>query len=200
MQSYSQLQESNTRWRPKCFHEQIRKASEHPVSKSEQNSDVVPAVATAFDREYDSLPRNVKRFRTEFAQMVSEWCMPHVVISKNPIFQNLSSKNIRRAIVLVAAACLSSCCKCPPPPPPPPPCPQVTEVPPPPPDTAKKKSAKPASLAQIQTELNKHGAKLKADGKPGPKTTLALQKFQKQNHLKVTGKADKATRAKRGVG
>jgi peptidoglycan hydrolase-like protein with peptidoglycan-binding domain len=46
---------------------------------------------------------------------------------------------------------------------------------------------------EIQTALNKDGAKLAVDGIYGPKTRAALAEFQKQNGLKVTGHVDPAT-------
>jgi peptidoglycan hydrolase-like protein with peptidoglycan-binding domain len=53
---------------------------------------------------------------------------------------------------------------------------------------------------KIQEALNAHGGKLKADGKFGKGTKNALKKFQKENGLKVTGKADKETMEKLGMG
>ena len=132
--------------------------------------------------------------------------MFHKLTSMKHPARTFSDKIFSRAVFLSAGlsvcATLAACCKCPPPPPPPAPCPQVSEAPKPAPEpkeSSKKKNAKPATLARVQSELNKRGAKIKADGKAGPKTTLALQKFQKHNGLKVTGKADKPTLTKLGL-
>ena len=66
----------------------------------------------------------------------------------------------------------------------------------------KKKAAKakadPAVVA-LQEALNKHGAKLKADGVMGGKTKAALKKYQKANGLKASGMVDDATKAKLGL-
>jgi peptidoglycan hydrolase-like protein with peptidoglycan-binding domain len=51
----------------------------------------------------------------------------------------------------------------------------------------------------VQTALNNAGFTLQEDGFMGKKTKEALKKFQKENGLKVTGKADKATLAKLGI-
>lgn len=53
-----------------------------------------------------------------------------------------------------------------------------------------------AEVKALQTALNKHGAKLMVDGRMGRHTHAALMAFQKKNGLKITGKLDKATRAK----
>jgi len=55
-------------------------------------------------------------------------------------------------------------------------------------------------VKKLQDALNAHGAKLKADGKFSKGTKNALKKFQKENSLKVTGKADKETNEKLGMG
>ena len=66
--------------------------------------------------------------------------------------------------------------------------------------TAKKsmarKHAPSKSVMALQDSLNKHGASLKVDGHMGPATRAALKKFQAENGLKATGRADKATMAK----
>lgn len=64
---------------------------------------------------------------------------------------------------------------------------------------AHKKVAANAKVKAVQEALDKAGMKLKADGIMGPKTRAALKKYQKENGLKVTGKADKATMEKLGV-
>lgn len=51
-------------------------------------------------------------------------------------------------------------------------------------------------VKKIQEALNANGATLKVDGKFGKGTRNALKKFQKDNGLKVTGKADKETMEK----
>lgn len=48
-------------------------------------------------------------------------------------------------------------------------------------------------VEEIQAALNNKGAGLAVDGIWGPKTQAAVEHFQKQNHLKVTGRADQAT-------
>ena len=62
------------------------------------------------------------------------------------------------------------------------------------------KKAKPSkSVVALQEALNKNGAKLAVDGLMGKMTRAALRTYQKANGLKVTGVADKATKAKLGV-
>lgn len=66
------------------------------------------------------------------------------------------------------------------------------------------KPAKPKGMVNdkvkaVQAALNKQGAALKEDGVFGKTTRAALQKFQKTNGLKVTGKMDQATLDKLGV-
>lgn len=58
---------------------------------------------------------------------------------------------------------------------------------------AKTHSMSRRQVEEIQTALNKGGAKLAVDGVYGPKTRAAVEDFQKQNHLKVTGRADQET-------
>ncbi len=68
---------------------------------------------------------------------------------------------------------------------------------------SKVKSSKAASserIKQVQEALNKSaGADLKVDGVMGKQTRATLKKYQKENALKVTGKADEETLAKLGV-
>ena len=65
---------------------------------------------------------------------------------------------------------------------------------------AKKKAVKPnAKVKAAQIALTKAGFKCTADGIMGKKTKAAVKSFQKANKIKVTGKLDKATRAKLGV-
>lgn len=52
-----------------------------------------------------------------------------------------------------------------------------------------------SEVKEIQTDLNKSGAKLAIDGKFGKKTKEALEDFQKSHKLKANGKIDKATLA-----
>lgn len=59
---------------------------------------------------------------------------------------------------------------------------------------AKKTVKKSAEVAKLQGALAKAGYKLKADGLMGKHTRAALKAFQKKNGLKVTGKADAATK------
>ncbi|HQH29006.1 MAG TPA: peptidoglycan-binding domain-containing protein [Oligoflexia bacterium] len=54
-------------------------------------------------------------------------------------------------------------------------------------------------MAQLQQALNKNGAALKVDGIFGPQTRSALRRFQHNNNLRITGKADAPTRAKLGL-
>jgi len=56
-----------------------------------------------------------------------------------------------------------------------------------------------ADVKAIQSALNKHGYHLKIDGKMGPQTEAALMKYQKNNGLAATGKADQATKSKLGI-
>jgi len=56
-----------------------------------------------------------------------------------------------------------------------------------------------ADIKAVQSALNKQGYHLKVDGKMGPQTETALMKFQKNNGLSATGKADQATKLKLGV-
>ena len=51
-----------------------------------------------------------------------------------------------------------------------------------------------AFVEKIQTALNSSGASLTVDGRWGPKTSAAVKAYQQQHNLKVTGRADKATR------
>jgi peptidoglycan hydrolase-like protein with peptidoglycan-binding domain len=51
----------------------------------------------------------------------------------------------------------------------------------------------------LQTALNSNGAKLKADGVAGKKTTAAVAAFQKAKGMKATGKVDDKTAAALGV-
>jgi peptidoglycan hydrolase-like protein with peptidoglycan-binding domain len=64
---------------------------------------------------------------------------------------------------------------------------------------AKKAAKSDPAVKALQEALNKHGAKLKADGMMGGKTKAALKKYQKANGLKATGTVDDATKAKLGL-
>ena len=55
------------------------------------------------------------------------------------------------------------------------------------------------SVKQLQTALNKHGAKLKADGNFGPATLAAVKKFQEKSKLTVDGVVGPKTWAALGV-
>ena len=61
------------------------------------------------------------------------------------------------------------------------------------------KKAQQMSITSLQEALNRHGAKLKVDGKLGRKTRAALKKFQVANGIKGTGRVDKTTRVKLGI-
>jgi peptidoglycan hydrolase-like protein with peptidoglycan-binding domain len=56
-----------------------------------------------------------------------------------------------------------------------------------------------AEVKILQEALDKAGYKLVADGRMGPKTRTALEKYQKANGLKVTGTVDQATKTKLGL-
>jgi peptidoglycan hydrolase-like protein with peptidoglycan-binding domain len=64
---------------------------------------------------------------------------------------------------------------------------------------AKPKGAGSDQVKAVQAALNKQGAALKEDGVFGNKTRAALQKFQKANGLKITGRMDQPTLDKLGV-
>ena len=49
-------------------------------------------------------------------------------------------------------------------------------------------------IEQIQAALNDAGGKLAVDGEWGPTTAAALRDYQKQHHLRTTGRFDRATR------
>lgn len=55
------------------------------------------------------------------------------------------------------------------------------------------------SVADVQKSLNHKGAKVKVDGRMGPKTKEAVKVFQAKNKLKVTGIADEETLKKLGL-
>ena len=59
-----------------------------------------------------------------------------------------------------------------------------------------KVGAKGSSVKLLQTNLNKYSNKLKVDGIFGKLTLKAVESYQKQNNLKVTGYADLKTIAK----
>jgi peptidoglycan hydrolase-like protein with peptidoglycan-binding domain len=62
-----------------------------------------------------------------------------------------------------------------------------------------KKAMKSEKMMEVQKALNGAGFKLKEDGLMGKHTREALMKYQKDNMLKVTGKADMETMEKLGV-
>lgn len=63
-------------------------------------------------------------------------------------------------------------------------------------ETTMQTSMKPRhSVALLQESLDSPGANITIDGTWGPRTQAALQRYQRQNGLKVTGKLDQATRA-----
>jgi peptidoglycan hydrolase-like protein with peptidoglycan-binding domain len=62
-----------------------------------------------------------------------------------------------------------------------------------------KKAMKSEKVMAVQKALNGAGFKLKEDGLMGKHTRQALMKYQKDNMLKPTGKADMETLAKLGI-
>jgi peptidoglycan hydrolase-like protein with peptidoglycan-binding domain len=62
-----------------------------------------------------------------------------------------------------------------------------------------KKAMKNEKIMEVQKALNGAGFKLKEDGLMGKQTHQALMKYQKDNNLKATGKADMETMEKLGV-
>jgi peptidoglycan hydrolase-like protein with peptidoglycan-binding domain len=62
-----------------------------------------------------------------------------------------------------------------------------------------KKAMKSEKVMAVQKALNGAGFTLKEDGMMGKSTRQALKKYQKDNSLKVTGKADMETMAKLGI-
>ena len=62
-----------------------------------------------------------------------------------------------------------------------------------------KKMMKSDKIMAVQKALNGAGFKLKEDGLMGKHTREALMKYQKDNMLKETGKADMETMAKLGI-
>jgi peptidoglycan hydrolase-like protein with peptidoglycan-binding domain len=62
-----------------------------------------------------------------------------------------------------------------------------------------KKAMKNEKVMAVQKALNGAGFTLKEDGMMGKNTRHALKKYQKDNKLKVTGKADMETMAKLGI-
>jgi peptidoglycan hydrolase-like protein with peptidoglycan-binding domain len=55
-------------------------------------------------------------------------------------------------------------------------------------------------VMEVQEALNKHGANLKVDGYMGKETRVALKAFQKENGLKATGRLNRETMEKLGIG
>ncbi len=56
-----------------------------------------------------------------------------------------------------------------------------------------RKMHRSATVKKAQEALNRHGAKLKADGFMGHRTERAIMSFQKAHKLKVTGRLDSET-------
>lgn len=110
----------------------------------------------------------------------------------NQEVDNTMKLNIALSLALACTVSLSACAKKAEPAPAPAP---VEAAPAP----EAKVEKKPATVADVQQKLAEHGAKIKADGKMGPRTKQALKKFQKSNGLKTTGVADEATLAKLGL-
>jgi peptidoglycan hydrolase-like protein with peptidoglycan-binding domain len=66
-------------------------------------------------------------------------------------------------------------------------------------DMSAKKAAAAKTTMAVQEALKAKGFNVKVDGKRGKETVNAIKKFQEQNGMKATGRADKATLAKLGV-
>jgi len=62
-----------------------------------------------------------------------------------------------------------------------------------------KKMMRSDKIMAVQKALNNSGFKVKEDGFMGKHTRQALMKYQKDNNLKATGKADMETMAKLGI-
>ena len=56
------------------------------------------------------------------------------------------------------------------------------------------------ALRQAQQALIRDGAKLKADGQMGPDTKAAIERYQRNHGLKVTGRLDPETATWLGLG
>lgn len=55
------------------------------------------------------------------------------------------------------------------------------------------------AVKNAQEALNRNGARLKVDGKMGPRTVAAVKSFQKRHGLKATGKLDARTKSALGI-
>jgi hypothetical protein len=58
----------------------------------------------------------------------------------------------------------------------------------------------PAQIQSLQAALNRAGIAVAVDGQAGPETQRALQQYQRDNGLPVTGELDEQTRARLDVG
>ena len=58
----------------------------------------------------------------------------------------------------------------------------------------------PDDVQQVQTSLNRHGAKVDVDGKAGPKTVQAIKAFQQQNGIPPDGLVEVGKRTAKALG
>jgi peptidoglycan hydrolase-like protein with peptidoglycan-binding domain len=73
------------------------------------------------------------------------------------------------------------------------------QPPPPPPPPAPAPMTHAQQVQAIQTALNNNGAHLTVDGQMGRSTERALRNFQRQHHLRPTGRPDGETLSALGI-
>jgi peptidoglycan hydrolase-like protein with peptidoglycan-binding domain len=66
--------------------------------------------------------------------------------------------------------------------------------------TANLATLPPAQIQALQSALNRAGVSVAVDGQAGPETQRALQQYQRDNGLAVTGELDDQTRARLDLG